>query len=83
MAKSRRDVLFEQIEQIEFERKTRKKAAERLRRRRFAPITKAQFRYWVMRDLGLLEEYYDNCEAEHKTQTRAKPCRGERVGVHH
>lgn len=62
MAKSRRDVLFEQSRQIAFEMKTRREAEERLRRRRFAPITKAQFKYWVMRDLGLLEEYYDNFE---------------------
>ena len=62
MAKSRRDVLFEQSKQIEFEREIRKKAKERLRRRRYTPMTKAQFRYWVMRDLGLLEEYYEDIE---------------------
>ena len=62
MAKSRRDVLFEQSKQIEFERKIRRKAEERLKRRRYTPMTKAQFKYWVMRDLGLLEEYYDDFE---------------------
>ena len=62
MAKRRRDILFEQSEQIEFERKIQKKAKEKLRRRRYAPMTKAQFKYWALRDLGLLEEYYDDFE---------------------
>lgn len=63
MVKSRRDVVFEQSEQIAFEIEIgRKKAEERLRRRRYTPMTKAQFRYLVMRDLGLLEEYYDDFE---------------------
>ena len=62
MAKSRRDVAFEQSRQIEFEVKARRKAEERLRRRRHKPMTKAQFKYRVMRDLGRLEEYYDDFE---------------------
>ncbi len=62
MAKSRRDVAFELSKQIEFEMKTRRKVEERLRRRRRTPMTKAQFRYCAMRDLGLLEEYYDYLE---------------------
>ena len=59
MAKSRRDVALKQCEQIEFEMKFRRKAEKRLRRRRRAPMTKGEFRYWVMRDLGLLEGYYE------------------------
>jgi len=61
MTKSRRDVVSEVIEQVAFEVEIgRKKAEERLRRRRYTPMTKAQFRYCVMRDLGLLEGYYDD-----------------------
>jgi hypothetical protein len=56
MAKSRKNRLLKQCKQIEIE------AEERLKRRRYTPMTKAQFRYCVMRDLGLLEEYYDNFE---------------------
>jgi hypothetical protein len=62
MVKSRRDILFEQSKQIEVEMEIRRNAEERLRRRRYTPMTKAQFRYWVMRDLGLLEGYYDDFE---------------------
>jgi hypothetical protein len=49
-------------EQAAFEMESKKKAKERLRRKRYTPMTKAQFKYWVMRDLGLLEEYYDDFE---------------------
>lgn len=62
MAKSRRDVAFEQSEQIAIEVEIGKREGERIRRRRYTPMTKAQFRYWVMRDLGLLEGYYDDFE---------------------
>jgi hypothetical protein len=62
MVKSRRDVALKKCEQIEIEMETRRKAEERLRRRQLTPITKAQFRYCAMRDLGLLEEYYDDFE---------------------
>jgi len=62
MVKSRRDVVFEQSERIAIEVEIGRKAEERLRRRRYTPMTKAQFRYWVMRDLGLLEGYYDDFE---------------------
>jgi len=62
MVKSRRDVAFKQCKQIEVETKIRKNVEEKLRRRRYTPMTKAQFRYLVMRDLGLLEEYYDGFE---------------------
>jgi len=50
------------FEQAAFETETRKREKERMRRKRYTPMTKAQFRYWVMRDLGLLEEYYDDFE---------------------
>lgn len=62
MAKSRRDVAFEQSERIALEREIRKREEERIRRRRYTPMTKAQFRYCAMRDLGLLEGYYDDFE---------------------
>jgi hypothetical protein len=62
MAKSRKNRLLKQCKQIEIEMEIRKNAEERLKRRRYTPMTKAQFRYCVMRDLGLLEEYYDNFE---------------------
>ena len=62
MAKSKRDVVNKAFEQAVFEIESEKKAEERLRRRRYTPMTKAQFKYWVMRDLGLLEEYYDDFE---------------------
>lgn len=62
MAKSRRDVAFKQCEQIEFEREIRKREKERIRRRQRTPMTKAQFRYCAMRDLRLLEGYYDDFE---------------------
>ena len=62
MTKSRRDIAFKKCEQIEIEMKTQRKVEERLRRRRRTPMTKAQFRYYAMRDLGLLEEYYDYLE---------------------
>ena len=62
MAKSRKDVVNKAFEQAAFEMETRKREKERIRRKRYTPMTKAQFRYWVMRDLGLLEEYYDDFE---------------------
>ena len=62
MAKSRRNVAFKQCEQIEFEREIRKREKERIRRRQRTPMTKAQFRYCAMRDLRLLEGYYDDLE---------------------
>ena len=62
MTKSRKDVVNKAFEQAAFEVETRKREKERIRRRRYTPMTKAQFRYWVMRDLGLLEEYYDDFE---------------------
>ena len=55
-------VVNKAFEQAAFETETRKREKERIRRRRYTPMTKAQFRYWVMRDLGLLEEYYDDFE---------------------
>ncbi len=63
MTKSRKDVVNKAFEQAAFETETRKREKERMRRKRYTPMTKAQFRYWVMRDLGLLEEYYDDFEA--------------------
>jgi hypothetical protein len=62
MTKSRKDVVNKAFEQAAFETETRKREKERMRRRKYTPMTKAQFRYWVMRDLGLLEEYYDDFE---------------------
>jgi hypothetical protein len=62
VAESRRDIAFKKYEQIEIETKTRRKVEEKLRRRRRTPMTKAQFKYRVMRDLGRLEEYYDDFE---------------------
>ena len=62
MTKSRKDVVNKAFEQAAFEVETRKREKERIRRKRYTPMTKAQFRYWVMRDLGLLEEYYDDFE---------------------
>lgn len=62
MTKSRKDVVNKAFEQAAFEVETRKREKERIRRRKYTPMTKAQFRYWVMRDLGLLEEYYDDFE---------------------
>ena len=62
MTKSRKDVVNKAFEQAAFEVETRKREKERIRRRRYTPMTKAQFRYWVMRDLVLLEEYYDDFE---------------------
>ena len=62
MVKSRRDVALKMCEQIEIEREIRRNAEERLRRRRRTPMTKAQFRYWALRDLGLLEGHYDDLE---------------------
>ena len=62
MAKNRRNVAFKQCEQIEFEIKNRRKAKEKLRRKQCTPMTKAQFRYCAMRDLRLLEGYYDDLE---------------------
>ena len=62
MVKSRRGVALKKCEQIEIEMETRRKVEERLRRRQRTPMTKAQFRYCAMRDLGLLEEYYDDFE---------------------
>jgi hypothetical protein len=62
MVKSRRNVAFKKCEQIEIEREIRRNAEERLRRRQRTPMTKAQFRYCVMRDLGLLERYRDDLE---------------------
>ncbi len=54
--------MFKSNRRLAFEIELRRKAEERLRRRRYTPMTKAQFRYCVMRDLGLLEEYYDDFE---------------------
>jgi hypothetical protein len=62
MTKNKRDVVNKAFEQAAFEVETRKREKERIRRKRYTPMTKAQFRYWVMRDLGLLEEYYDDFE---------------------
>jgi len=62
MTKSRKDVVNKAFEQAAFETETRKREKERIRRKRYTPMTKAQFKYWVMRDLGLLEEYYDDFE---------------------
>jgi len=62
MAKGKRGVAFKQCEQIALEREIRKREEERIRRRQYTPMTKAQFKYWVMRDLGLLEGYYDDFE---------------------
>ena len=62
MTKSKKDVVNKAFEQAAFAMESEKKAEERLRRRRHTPMTKAQFEYWVMRDLGLLEEYYDDFE---------------------
>ena len=62
MTKSRKDIVNKAFEQAAFI-ESEKKAEERWRRRRHTPMTKAQFRYWVMRDLGMLEEYYDDLEA--------------------
>ena len=62
MAKKKKDVVNKAFEQAAFETETRKREKERIRRKRYTPMTKAQFRYWVMRDLGLLEEYYDDFE---------------------
>ena len=56
-------VVNKAFEQAAFETETRKREKERIRRKRYTPMTKAQFRYWVMRDLGMLEEYYDDLEA--------------------
>ena len=50
------------FEQAAFEVELRKREKERIRRKRYTPMTKAQFKYWVMWDLGLLEEYYDDFE---------------------
>ena len=61
MAKNK-NVVNIAFEQAAFETETRKREKERIRRRKYTPMTKAQFRYWVMRDLGLLEEYYDDFE---------------------
>jgi hypothetical protein len=55
-------VLNKAFEQAAFETETRKREKERIRRKQYTPMTKAQFRYWVMRDLGMLEEYYDDSE---------------------
>jgi len=62
MTKNKRDVVNKAFEQAAFETETRKREKERIRRKRYTPMTKAQFRYWVMRDLGMLEEYYDDFE---------------------
>lgn len=62
MVRSRRDVAFKQCKKIEVEMEIQRNVEEKLRRRRYTPMTKAQFRYCVMRDLGLLEEYYDDFE---------------------
>jgi len=62
MAKNKKDVVNKAFEQAAFETETRKREKERIRRKRYTPMTKAQFRYWVMRDLGLLEAYYDDFE---------------------
>ena len=61
MAK-KKGVVNKSFEQATFEMETRKREKERMRRRRYTPMTKAQFKYWVMRDLGMLEEYYDDFE---------------------
>lgn len=61
MAK-KKGVVNKPFEQATFEMETRKREKERMRRRRYTPMTKAQFKYWVMRDLGMLEEYYDDFE---------------------
>ena len=61
MAKNKK-VVNKALEQAAFETETRKREKERIRRKRYTPMTKAQFRYWVMRDLGMLEEYYDDFE---------------------
>ena len=63
MAKNKK-VVNKAFEQAAFETETRKREKERIRRKRYTPMTKAQFRYWVMRDLGLLEEYYDDARRE-------------------
>ena len=62
MAKSRKGAVNKAFEQATFEMESKKKAKKRLRRRRYTPMTKAQFKYLVMRDLGRLEEYYDDLE---------------------
>jgi hypothetical protein len=62
MVKSKKDVVSRAFEQVAFAMESEKREKERIRRRRYTPMTKAQFRYWVMRDLGLLEEYYDDFE---------------------
>ena len=62
MTKNKKDIVNKAFEQAAFETETRKREKERIRRKRYTPMTKAQFRYWVMRDLGLLEEYYDDFE---------------------
>ena len=62
MAKSKKGAVNKAYEQAAFEMESKKKAKERLRRKRYTPMTKAQFKYWVMRDLGLLEEYYEDFE---------------------
>lgn len=62
MAKNKK-VVNKAFEQAAFETETRKREKERIRRKRYTPMTKAQFRYWVMRDLGMLKEYYDDFEA--------------------
>ena len=61
MAKNKK-VVNKAFEQAAFETETRKREKKRIGRKRYTPMTKAQFRYWVMRDLGLLEEYYDDFE---------------------
>ena len=61
MAKNKK-VVNKVFEQAAFETETRKREKERIRRKRYTPMTKAQFKYWVMRDLGMLEEYYDDFE---------------------
>ena len=61
MAKNKKAV-NKAFEQAAFETETRKREKERIRRKLYTPMTKAQFRYWVMRDLGLLEEYYGDFE---------------------
>ena len=62
MAKNKKDVVNKAFEQAVFEVEMRKREKERIRRKRYTPMTKAQFRYCAMRDLGLLEEYYDDFE---------------------
>ena len=61
MAKNKK-IVNKAFEQAAFETETRKREKERIRRKRYTPMTKAQFRYWVMRDLGMLEAYYDDFE---------------------